>query len=325
MKDYNLTTGHFKRHLDNAGITLADYFEKHEGIVRGKCQACGKPAAFFGYHPDNTVKWHSVCGDPDCAKVMYSMAHLSRTPENWVKASEKRRQTFKDNPEVLLARTKIIDEANRVVGEDGLTGYERTAKGRKATLLKKYGREDFANWDKSKETWANKPEEDIAAHGKIISDSWAAKPEEQKKAEIEKRRKTNIKKYGMECPGNMHKFAGYSKIASSLFEILDIDSLADYKPKVKEFSILGKLFDFRLGNKVIEFNGDYWHANPKKHTADFLVGRNRKRTAKEIWDADAKKIKLAEDAGYKVKVVWESEFKKNPKKVVEECLTWLKA
>lgn len=323
-KDYSLTTGHFKKHLDLRNVALADYFEKHEGIERDSCQACGKPAAFHGYHPNNSVKWHSVCGDSACAKVMYSRAHLSRTPENWAAASEKRRQTFRDNPKVLAARTKNIDAANREVGEDGLTGYERTAKGRKATLLEKHGREDYANWDKSKETWANKSEEAVVAHGKIIGDNWSAKPEEQKRAEIEKRRATNIKKYGMECPGNLNVFAGYSKMASSLFQQLDINQNADYKPKNKEFSLLGKLFDFRIGQKLIEFNGDYWHANPKKRSADFLVGRARKRTAAEIWEADAKKIKLAEDAGYEVKVVWESDFKKNPKRVVEECLVWLK-
>lgn len=328
MKDYNLTTGHFKRHLDNAGITLADYFEKHEGIVRDKCQACGKPTAFFGYHPDNTVKWHSVCGDPACAKVMYSRAHLSRTPENWVKASEKRRQTFKDRPEVLASRTKIIDEANKIVGEDGLTGYERTAKGRKATLLKKYGREDFANWDKSKETWANKPEEDIIAHGKKISDNWAAKPEEQKKAEIDAREKTKLEKYGL--PGWKIAFNGSkgrrSAIAEEFCDLIQLQITEKLIFGNKEKSIGNLFYDLTCESmmKIIEFNGDYWHANPKKYGVNETISMKNGRTAQEIWEADAKKIKLAEDAGYEVKVVWESDFKKNPKRVVEECLVWLK-
>ena len=47
------------------------------------------------------------------------------------------------------------------------------------------------------------------------------------------------------------------------------------------------------------------------------------RSAQEIWEADAAKIALAEQHGYKVKVVWESEYKKNPQKVVEECIRWL--
>lgn len=65
---------------------------------------------------------------------------------------------------------------------------------------------------------------------------------------------------------------------------------------------------------VIEFNVDYWHANPLKYKSDFEVGRSRK-TTKEIREADARKIQLAESHGYEVKIVWESEYKKNPKKL----------
>lgn len=321
-KDYNLTTGHFKRHLDSHGISLADYFTEYEKIERDLCQACGKPAAFYGYNPDNTVRWHSVCGDHECAKVMYSRAHLSRTEENWKAASEKRRKTFAENPEVLASRTKIIHEANQRIGEDGLTGYERTAKKRAETLLKKHGRTDYANWEKTKRTWKEKSSEDIKAHGEKIRTSWTGKSDVQKACEIEKRRQTNIKLYGMECPGNLAKFAGYSKLASSLFDAINPGE-AEFKPRSKEFSVNGKLFDFRYGKKLIEFNGDYWHANPLKYDSTFLVGRNRKRSAQQIWEADAAKIKLAEEAGYQVKVVWESEYRKDPERVIEECAEWL--
>lgn len=326
-KDYNLTTGHFKRHLDKLNITLADYFEKHEGIVRDKCQVCDKSATFFGYHPDNSVKWHSVCGDPECANVMYSRAHLSRTPENWAAASEKRRKTFEENPEVLAARTKIIHGANLRIGEDGLTGYERTAKNRAETLLKKYGRADYANWKKSKETWANKTEEDVAAHGKKISENWESKPDEQKKGEIEKREASKLEKYGI--PGWRIAFNASSGRRSMIAEEFcegvqaGIDHILIFG--TKEFSISNKFYDLtsEKNKKIIEFNGDYWHANPLAYSPLRICGRN-KLTAQQIWDADTAKIKLAEDHGYQVKVVWESEYKKNPKKVIEECAAWLK-
>ena len=48
------------------------------------------------------------------------------------------------------------------------------------------------------------------------------------------------------------------------------------------------------------------------------------RSAQQIWEADQKKIALAEENGYQVKVVWESEYKKDPDKVVKECAEWLK-
>lgn len=326
-KDYNMTTGHFKRYLDAQGISLADYFEKHEGIVRDKCQACEKPAAFFGYHPDNSVKWHSVCGNPECAKVMYSRAHLSRTPENWKAASEKRRKTFEEHPEVLAERTRIIHEANLRVSDDGLTGYERCAKGRKETLLKKHGREDYANWEKTKETWAAKSEEDVVTHGKKISDNWEAKPDDQKKIEIEKRELAKLEKYGI--PGWRIAYNASSGRRSGIAEEFCEVIQSNIKSKLifgsKEKNISNKFYDLTCENtkKIIEFNGDYWHANPKAYAPLRISGRN-KMTAQQIWDADAVKIKLAEDAGYQVKVVWESEYKKNPKKIIEECVAWLK-
>jgi hypothetical protein len=218
---------------------------------------------------------------------------------------------------------KRCDEANNKIGKDGLTGYERTAQKRKVTMLGKYGREDYANWDKTKETWANKSEEELNIHGKKISDNWNLKSQEEKQGNIEKRRKTNIKRYGMECPANKHKFAGYSKIASILFSYLDINNQAMFKPKTKEKSVNGKIYDFNYNMKIIEFNGDYWHGNPKKYNADFLIGRNKKRMACKIWEHDALKKKIVEDAGFQVKVVWESDYKKNPNKVIEECKIWL--
>lgn len=51
-------------------------------------------------------------------------------------------------------------------------------------------------------------------------------------------------------------------------------------------------FDFRLGksNILIEVQGDFWHANPKKYNEnDTLNHPNKKITAKELWIKDEKK------------------------------------
>jgi very-short-patch-repair endonuclease len=258
---------------------------------------------------------------------MYGRVHLSRTPENWANASKKRRQTFIDNPEVLARRTRIIDDANKKVGEDGLTGYERAAKGRKETLLKKHGREDYANWEKTKQTWVNKSEEEVTAHGKKISDNWEAKSAEQKKTEIKKREATKLEKYGM--PGWKIAYDASSGrrsgIAEEFCSIVNVSTGGNLIFGTKELSIDNKFYDLACveNKKIIEFYGNYWHACPKKYGPNEVVGR-KGQTALQIWDADAAKIKLAEDHGYQVKVIWESEYKKNPKKVVDECITWLK-
>ncbi len=66
-------------------------------------------------------------------------------------------------------------------------------------------------------------------------------------------------------------------------------------------------FDGIYKNILIEFNGDYWHCNPKKYNGDYyneVVGK----TAFQIWEYDNQKILGARELGYLVFTIWESEF-----------------
>lgn len=84
------------------------------------------------------------------------------------------------------------------------------------------------------------------------------------------------------------------------------------------------LVDFCVGNKIIEFFGDYWHANPTKNAPDKMFsGRKGLRTAKQIWENDANRISELRAAGYMVLIVWESDFKNHPEKVIAECKNFL--
>ena len=47
--------------------------------------------------------------------------------------------------------------------------------------------------------------------------------------------------------------------------------------------------------------------------------------ASDIWEYDRKKKNALEKLGYKVKVVWESDYHKNPEKVIDECVEFLKS
>lgn len=74
--------------------------------------------------------------------------------------------------------------------------------------------------------------------------------------------------------------------------------------------------------RAIEFNGDYWHCNPKIYNEHFYNKRN-KMFAKDIWEKDKYKIKLANDFGVKVFTVWESEFLKDPNKTINHCFKFI--
>lgn len=74
--------------------------------------------------------------------------------------------------------------------------------------------------------------------------------------------------------------------------------------------------------KAIEYNGDYWHANPNLYEADYIV-KKVKMSAKEIWERDQIKLKCLLERGFDVKVIWESDFLEN-EKMLEEIVEWFR-
>lgn len=73
--------------------------------------------------------------------------------------------------------------------------------------------------------------------------------------------------------------------------------------------ILDFNFDFVFPNKVLlEVQGEFWHANPKKYKPeDKIIGKTK---AKDIWDKDERKKKAATESGYKIFYLWEFEINK---------------
>jgi G:T-mismatch repair DNA endonuclease (very short patch repair protein) len=60
-------------------------------------------------------------------------------------------------------------------------------------------------------------------------------------------------------------------------------------------------------NLIIEYNGDYWHCNPKKYGPDYF-NQKKQKTAKELWEYDKNKIDLIREKGYNLEIVWESDL-----------------
>lgn len=63
-------------------------------------------------------------------------------------------------------------------------------------------------------------------------------------------------------------------------------------------------------NLIIEFYGDFWHCNPNKYNSEDY-NRCLHKTAKEKWELDIIRENKIKEAGYNLKIVWESDFKKN--------------
>jgi very-short-patch-repair endonuclease len=84
-------------------------------------------------------------------------------------------------------------------------------------------------------------------------------------------------------------------------------------------------FDFVINDnkKIIEFNGDKFHANPLKYGPTDIPLKFINKKAEEIWNDDKIKINKAKEKGYTVKIIWENEYRKNKEKIILECLDFL--
>jgi G:T-mismatch repair DNA endonuclease (very short patch repair protein) len=70
---------------------------------------------------------------------------------------------------------------------------------------------------------------------------------------------------------------------------------------------------------IVEYFGDFWHCNPEKWDAQQFNPRI-KMTAEKRWALDGDKLAALESLGYKVLVVWESNWKQNSQGVIKEIV-----
>lgn len=132
--------------------------------------------------------------------------------------------------------------------------------------------------------------------------------------------------------------AGYSKISQELFfrilENYDHENTKNvhFATKNDEFRLEKEeggvwIYDYvdLKNKKIIEYNGDLYHANPKiynssEHPHPFI----KHLTAQDIWNKDERKRMVAEEEGFEVLTIWDSDYKKHKDEIVEKCLEFLK-
>jgi len=116
----------------------------------------------------------------------------------------------------------------------------------------------------------------------------------------------------------------YSAAEKELFNTLKehfaelTDQFAIARDNTKRFY----LYDMKLGNKIIEYNGDFWHANPLKFDEHF-VNPYTKKTQAEIIARDIEKHNVAKNAGFDIFVVWENDYKENKQEMIQQCINFL--
>lgn len=102
-----------------------------------------------------------------------------------------------------------------------------------------------------------------------------------------------------------------------------------FKELNKEFGKYTKekyyYYDFVLSNKkkCIEFNGTYWHRDPRVYEENSIVKQVNK-TAKEIWKSDKIKIDVLKKFDFKILIIWELDYKNNKEEIINKCINFLK-
>lgn len=83
----------------------------------------------------------------------------------------------------------------------------------------------------------------------------------------------------------------------------------------RQVNIHGFNVDGLIDQLVIEFKGDYWHANPIKYKDDAIITG---KTAKEIQQADYARRSAIKSYGYDVYEIWEYDWNNNKNKIITE-------
>lgn len=223
----------------------------------------------------------------------------------------KAEKTFKDkhgvsNPSQLQAvKDKKAATFIKHYGVDNIWKTKEFKDGLDDFYLEKYG-VDYRDFQKvrSKKVWDNKTKE-------------------QKQEWLEKSILTD------EAQDNARKHDGYiiSNGEREIGFVLD-NMMIEY---VRQFRLYfdkkkkRRFYDFYIPvlNLIIEYNGDFWHANPNKYKEnDILNLPSGKIEAKKIWEKDAFKLDLAKRMGHNIITIWESETKHKSKQEIKALIEY---
>lgn len=130
----------------------------------------------------------------------------------------------------------------------------------------------------------------------------------------------NIQSIGADVWIKHFKYNGaHSQTEIKLYEYIK----GNIEPNIAcNISIQGRVADYGIGNKIIEFYGDFWHANPLVYKPDWQHPFS-KRFAKDIQQLDMERINYIESFGYTVLIIWEKDYNENFEKTIEKIRNFL--
>jgi len=118
------------------------------------------------------------------------------------------------------------------------------------------------------------------------------------------------------------KFSGTSKAEIEFYNYIK----ENIEPMVVANKPIGKyIVDVVINKKIIEFYGDFWHANPTIYKSnEILAGyMETPRSVQEIWNNDKKRVDTLREMGYDVLEVWESDWNKQKNQSITKIKQFL--
>jgi hypothetical protein len=334
-------------------ITIEDYYDKFiSKINRPRCVFCGDVCSLIGY----TKGYKKICKSKNCISksratytIEYGIKMLELSKEDAVQRLDKLNKDRKKSYKKTI---------NKKLKENPNFNKERSHQCKEYWLKRGFNEEEstlnieYVLNNLHKKTWnkrRNKPELYKDVNTTQI-DYWIKKGfnKEEAKEKIKERqetfsRKICIEKYGykkglevfinrqekwIESLNKNGKLKiGYSEVSQELFRMLENNEYVFYGEKNYEYNITNKKYDYTniSRKKIIEFNGDVYHANPKIFKkCDNPHPYLKHLKSEDIWKMDEYKINLAKEKSFDVLVIWEDEFKENPKLVIEKCKKFLR-
>lgn len=285
----------FQRLYLEEGLSLPD-FKKQFGLIYPQTQFL---IGFFGIKPRSnkeamaspkrTGKYKNTC------QKRYGYDNVSQTEE----VKKKKQSTF--------IKHYGVDNIWKLPAYYDWLHPHMIAKYGKASLPNRFGNK--TKW------WASLSDVERESLAKKVSDGnlsfWANASDEKKREWSEQRKQfwANLtdeeKSLFVEKNLSAQRFASRQegRIASIL-----TDMQIEFK---RHMWIAGLNYDFKIegfGKTILEYNGDYWHANPDLYKSDDLIkypGEIKK--ASDIWTRDEYKREIARRYGYRVIYIWEKE------------------
>jgi len=105
---------------------------------------------------------------------------------------------------------------------------------------------------------------------------------------------------------------GASKISFDWLSYQELSSIIEHKKNNREYTIPSTKYRAdgfcKETNTIYEFNGDYWHGNPKLYNSS-LVNPTSRKTFGELYENTIKKKEKCIELGYKYIEIWESQWR----------------